>query len=516
MRDSQLHRALFLAASLLAVLGLGLPTLAKPALRLVYNASASAPLGFYRLIAADSIDRGDLVLAHLPESAARLAADRRYLPMTVPAVKRVAAQAGDVVCADSGIVLINDHVAADTLPMDREGRPLPAWWLPDARSRRGLPAHGRCARVLRQSVFLAGPCDFRYREAGAVVDLVTLFAACALGTVIHADVTCPARPPLMGQLLSVDADRPPAAQSSTANDIGGRPQGSPAIDRSQAFITEASQRFAVPESWIRAVMEAESAGQTMLDGRLITSPAGAMGLLQVMPETYTEMRLGYGLGADPYDPRNNILAGAANLRAMYDRYGYPGFFAGYNACQARLEDYLQRGVSLPEEALHYLLTKPHWGPHPEPPLDRTTGIFRAWIYSVTTPHRVVFSCHSEVRAAPPIDAGGAHERASGPPKPAAEGRQIHKAHAFERIGIHAMRRYERDQKMNQISGGQDERDGAKGRPSLCLHIVFDGAMPWRDGAILAPSHCAAVIFVAPNCRSPGEILPRVMGTSDRP
>jgi type IV secretory pathway protease TraF len=85
-----------------------------------------APLGFYRLI-ADRIDRGDLVLAHLPESAARLAADGRYLPMSVPAVKRVAAEAGDVVCADSGVIVINDHVAADTLLIDREGRPLPAW-----------------------------------------------------------------------------------------------------------------------------------------------------------------------------------------------------------------------------------------------------------------------------------------------------------------------------------------------------------------------------------------------------
>jgi conjugative transfer signal peptidase TraF len=127
MRDSQLRRPLFLAASLLAVLGLGLPTLAKPAPRLVYNASASAPLGFYRLIAADHLARGDLVLAHLPESAARLAADRRYLPMSVPVVKRIAAVADDLVCADSGIVVINEHVAADTLLTDREGRPLPAW-----------------------------------------------------------------------------------------------------------------------------------------------------------------------------------------------------------------------------------------------------------------------------------------------------------------------------------------------------------------------------------------------------
>jgi len=68
------------------------------------------------------------------------------------------------------------------------------------------------------------------------------------------------------------------------------------------------------------------------------------------------MRLRHGLGADPYDPRDNILAGAAYLRAMYDRYGYPGFFAAYNVGPARFGGYLQHGVPLPEETLHYLMT----------------------------------------------------------------------------------------------------------------------------------------------------------------
>jgi soluble lytic murein transglycosylase-like protein len=82
----------------------------------------------------------------------------------------------------------------------------------------------------------------------------------------------------MGQVRSIDADGLLAAQSSTANSIGARPRATPDIDRWQDFITEASRRFAVPEFWIRVVMAAESAGQTMLDGRPITSPAGAMGL----------------------------------------------------------------------------------------------------------------------------------------------------------------------------------------------------------------------------------------------
>src|SRR5262249_44463062 len=96
MRDHQ-HRAPILAASLVPVIAPALPLIARPLPRLVYNATASAPLGFYRLIPAGHLARGDLVLAHLPEAAARLAADRRYLPLSVPVVKRVAALAGDLV-----------------------------------------------------------------------------------------------------------------------------------------------------------------------------------------------------------------------------------------------------------------------------------------------------------------------------------------------------------------------------------------------------------------------------------
>ena len=188
------------------------------------------------------------------------------------------------------------------------------------------------------------------------MDLVTLVAACALGAGIHGAPSCPARPPVIGQVLSVDADGPPVARSSSTNSTADRSPAIPAIDRWQTFIAQASQRFAIPESWIRAVMAAESAGQTDLNGSPITSPAGAMGLMQVMPETYAEMRIRFGLGADPYDPRDNILAGTAYLRAMFDRYGYPAFFAAYNAGPTRFEDYLQRGVPLPEETVHYLLT----------------------------------------------------------------------------------------------------------------------------------------------------------------
>jgi soluble lytic murein transglycosylase-like protein len=128
------------------------------------------------------------------------------------------------------------------------------------------------------------------------------------------------------------------------------------VDRWSPFIVEASARFGIPESWVRAVMRAESGGRAMLDGQPITSRAGAMGLMQLMPETWAEFRVRLGLGNDAYDPHDNILAGTAYLRALYERYGYPGLFAAYNAGPARFDDHLLGGRPLPDETLAYLAT----------------------------------------------------------------------------------------------------------------------------------------------------------------
>jgi conjugative transfer signal peptidase TraF len=112
---------------MIGVSALGLSEVVPPVPRLVWNASASAPLGFYWVARDKPVSRGELVLAPPPEAARRLAAERGYLPAGLPVVKRVAAIAGDIVCAGSGIVVINDRVAAQTLLMDRQGRPLAAW-----------------------------------------------------------------------------------------------------------------------------------------------------------------------------------------------------------------------------------------------------------------------------------------------------------------------------------------------------------------------------------------------------
>jgi soluble lytic murein transglycosylase-like protein len=116
-----------------------------------------------------------------------------------------------------------------------------------------------------------------------------------------------------------------------------------------AFIAEASRRFAIPEHWIRAVMEHESG-----TNERAVSPKGALGLMQIMPKTWVELSVRYGLGIDPFDPRDNILAGTAYLREMHDRFGSPGFLAAYNAGPERYEQHLATRRPLPEETQAYL------------------------------------------------------------------------------------------------------------------------------------------------------------------
>jgi soluble lytic murein transglycosylase-like protein len=117
-------------------------------------------------------------------------------------------------------------------------------------------------------------------------------------------------------------------------------QASPAAHRASGkschpfavFVTEASRQFSVPEHWIRAVMRVESGEKSRARSR-----KGATGLMQIMPKTWTELRARHGLGADPYDPRDNILAGAAYIRELHDRYDAPGFLVAYNAEPGRYE-----------------------------------------------------------------------------------------------------------------------------------------------------------------------------------
>jgi soluble lytic murein transglycosylase-like protein len=155
------------------------------------------------------------------------------------------------------------------------------------------------------------------------------------------------RPNMLVRLI--DAAQP--SQEPSAYDIESGMNSSQLLNRWDAAITEASQRFHIPKAWIRAVMRQESGGRTMLgENKPIVSRAGAVGLMQVLPATYDQMAEQHKLGDDPFDARDNIMAGAAYLRWLHQRYGFPKMFAAYNAGPGRVE----HGGKLPAETRAYV------------------------------------------------------------------------------------------------------------------------------------------------------------------
>ncbi len=153
-----------------------------------------------------------------------------------------------------------------------------------------------------------------------------------------------------------------AVLSACADGVGGRHANGPFYNRPDSvappgppsdpwgpWIRDASRRFDVPDLWIREVMRQESGGRASA-----TSRVGAMGLMQVMPGTYRELAQRYNLGPDPYHPYDNLQAGAAYVREMYQLYGSPAFLAAYNAGPRRLEDFLWGNRGLPDETRNYV------------------------------------------------------------------------------------------------------------------------------------------------------------------
>jgi soluble lytic murein transglycosylase-like protein len=122
----------------------------------------------------------------------------------------------------------------------------------------------------------------------------------------------------------------------------------------QPIIREAAHRFELPRAWLDAVMLAESAGCTTIDGKPNVSAAGAIGLMQLMPATWREYRARLGLGDDPYYARDNIFAGAAYLHELYQRYGEDGFLAAYQAGPGRYEEFIRDGRPLPRATIEYV------------------------------------------------------------------------------------------------------------------------------------------------------------------
>ena len=147
--------SILILACIAAWASLGVPGIRIP-VELVYNASPSMPLGWYRTVPATHLRVGMLAVAHIPAWAARLAAARGYLPISVPVIKRIAAIRGDEVCERSGVLSINGRTVARALDADSAGRPLPAW--------RG------CGELPRGEVFLLGdvPDSYDSRYFGPV------------------------------------------------------------------------------------------------------------------------------------------------------------------------------------------------------------------------------------------------------------------------------------------------------------------------------------------------------------
>ena len=186
----------------------------------------------------------------------------------------------------------------------------------------GRPQAGACALPLTEASTVAGWCRIGGGSWRAIVQSIVTIA-----------------------LLAVASPVPAFAQTTTS----AQPS---ANDARAAYIAEASKRFGIPEHWIVAVMRAESAGDP-----LAVSSAGAIGLMQIMPDTWDELRARHALGDDPFDARDNIMAGTAYLRQMWDRYGNVGaMLAAYNAGPGRYDEYLSASRHLPAETRAYVAT----------------------------------------------------------------------------------------------------------------------------------------------------------------
>lgn len=119
-------RAVMALACLMATLLLA--TMAwNPRPLLVWNVSASAPVGLYAVAPANRARTGDMVIAWTPRPARVLAARRRYLPSNIPLVKRIRAASGDLVCARGSSIRINGRHAVARRGIDGKGRAMP-WW----------------------------------------------------------------------------------------------------------------------------------------------------------------------------------------------------------------------------------------------------------------------------------------------------------------------------------------------------------------------------------------------------
>jgi soluble lytic murein transglycosylase-like protein len=370
---------------------------ARPAKLYVWNASASVPVGFYRLQPTGDLSVTQLVAVQPPEPLATFLADNSYLPRGIADAQARPGTAGTDRLQRRARYHCRQHREGRSARARQPGPPATCLArLPRHRRGRSLSHELAVGGLPRRAIFrgVANECDHRAR--GASLDKLggmTLSPACKLSAIplfgqnaSHSSVpaehhTAVARTGGQGRPSGRRGSASPLTAASTT--AGLRSYGivvwivailaasmlssgsahaertSPpahrmngeSVDPLAAYVTEASGRFGVPERWIRAVMRVESEGK-----QRARSKKGAMGLMQIMPGTWNELRSRYRLGADPYDVRDNILAGAAYIRELSDRYGTPGFLAAYNAGPGRYERHLATGRPLPDETQAYAAT----------------------------------------------------------------------------------------------------------------------------------------------------------------
>ena len=282
--------------------------------RWMWNGSASAPIGLYALRSPLPIQLGDLVAVRPPAVLARYMAARGYLPDNVAMLKFVAAVRAQIVCRHDAVVTIDGRAVAATLNKDHAGRLLPVW-------------HG-CHTLGPDEIFLLNALRTDSFD-GRYFGVLSLESITARAEPLWTEP----RALLVLMAGSAQAAKPASAQQATIS----------------AAVAEASVRFGTTADWIRAVIMVESGADPSA-----VSPKGAIGLMQIMPTTWTDLRRSFGLGPDPFDVHDNVIAGTAYLRELYERFGVAGFLAAYNAGPSRYQALLSAGKPLSQETRLYL------------------------------------------------------------------------------------------------------------------------------------------------------------------
>jgi membrane-bound lytic murein transglycosylase B len=224
-------------------------------------------------------------------------------------------------------------------------------------------------------------------------------------------------PPHRARAATIPLKPRPKPMNSAAFADEQRMSARQRLKRWDSFVAAAARRFGEPKTRLYAVMQLEIGGATMLsENQPIVSSAGAMGLMQLMPQTYDEMRRQLDLGPDPFDPHDNIFAAAAYLRWLKARYGYPAMFAAYNDGPGNLEARMRDAGLLPQETQNYLI-RINAKLSPGTPLDRR---FTATLAPAHTPDLVKFTGADgaplwiDINAASPVSVRAAQPGEFGP------------------------------------------------------------------------------------------------------